>query len=88
MGLFDIFKKKPKALPQPAKARSEDEEKVAIFKVNYTNSFRHGDGTETDLYIARMNRTDETIFFEDTDYVAFEIPKGIKLNEEISQTRR
>ena len=83
MGLFDIFKKKPKALPQPAKVRPEDEEKVAILKVNYTNSFRHGDGTETDLYIARMNRTDETIFLEDTDYVAFEIPRGIKLNEEI-----
>ena len=85
MGLFDIFKKKQKALPQPAQVMQRDEENVEIFGVNYINSFRHRDKVETNLYIARMSRVEETIFPERADYVAFETPKEINLNDQIME---
>lgn len=62
-------------------------EQVIVLNIEKVNSIIHRNSQVTDLMIARIlkQNPEETIYVDDTDYIAFEIPQGMEINDEIMQ---
>lgn len=64
---------------------SNSNEYAMITSIRFEDQIRHRDGTITDLMLAKtlIGRAGET--FNQNDFVAFEVPSGLKINESILQ---
>ena len=60
-------------------------EEIMAFNIDVINSVKHRDNEITDIIMARLTKHNpmETIYMDLADYVAFEVPKGTEINDEI-----
>lgn len=93
MGLFNNLKNKNENQPNKEERKvysmpsQNYGEQVIVLNIEKINSIMHRNGETTDLFIARILKQNpgETIYVDNTDYIAFEIPQDIEINDEIMQ---
>lgn len=92
MGLFDRLKKQPKQTVQGEKYLYSmpiqgSEEEIIALNIEKINTIKHRNNELTDLMMARIIQQDPQymIYVDDSDYVTFELPQGMKVNDEIMQ---
>lgn len=90
MGLFDRFRKKQeepvKEEREPmvhSKLLADGISEVTISNLTRMGKISHRDQSITELVLARIskNRQGDTVMWDDTDYIAFEMPVGQKVTE-------
>lgn len=90
MGLFDRFKKKKEEPVQEEREPMIHSKKMpdGINEITISNFTRmgriaHRDQSQTELVLARISKTREgdTIMWDDSDYIAFEMPADRKITE-------
>ena len=94
MGLFDRFKKQTKS-QQPAQRRGNiytmpilnSEEEIMAFNVEKLNTIQHSNNELTDLMMARIlkQNPENTMYMDLADFITFEIPNGMEINDYIMQ---
>lgn len=92
MGLFDRFKKKqvdgPQEEREPAvytKELTDGETVITVSNLARINKILHRDQSKTELVIGRIAKYKEreTLMWDDTDYIAFEMPLGSKITKDM-----
>lgn len=90
MGLFDRFRKKQeepvKEEREPmvhSKLLADGVSEVTISNLTRMGQLKHRDNSQTELVLARISkaRQGDTVMWDDTDYIAFEMPVGRKVTE-------
>lgn len=93
MGLFDRFRKKQVKTQQPeerepavySKELSDGVNVITLSNFARMGKISHRDQSQTELVLARIAkyRENDTLMWDDADYVAFEMPVGKKITKEI-----
>lgn len=87
MKIKNPFKRKKEPRNQYAISLNDGTE-VALLGINNKTTVKHRDNQLTNLIMARIvrYRQNDTIYFNDCDYIAFELPQNQMLDESIAQT--
>ncbi len=95
MGLFDklLSKKETNKNQQQEPQRQysmrtkEDDQKILVYDIFEQGRVRHRNDEITKLMIARITKYSEndTIYFDYSDYIAFELPLGEQINKELME---
>ena len=92
MGLFDRLKNNRETKVEEKRIREvysipslDGKEEITSFRPEKVNEIRHRNNEVTQLIMARIikQREGDTIYFDYTDYVAFELPKEQEISDEI-----
>ena len=95
MGFLDgLFKKNARVENKTNKTRIREEYEmpsrdgvntIVLFRITPQGSIKHRNQDITRLVTARImkNRDGDTMFVDSSDYISFELPEGIEINQEI-----